>query len=110
MGKKPIIDQLKKFKMRIEKEFPVEKIIFFGSRATGKPHKDSDIDLIIVSNKFKKLDFIKRSSKMYDYWNLDYPVDFLCFTPEEFSKRSKMITIVREAVREGVVIYTQRHK
>ena len=104
MDKKPIIAELNEFKIKVKKDFPIDKMIFFGSRATGKSHRDSDIDLIIVSKKFKKLDFIKRSSKMYDYWNLDYPVDFLCFTPEEFNKRSKMITIVREAVKEGIVI------
>lgn len=41
---------------------------------------------------------------MYDYWDLRYPVDFLCYTPEEFKKLSKQITTVREAVKEGVVI------
>ena len=104
MGRKTIIKQLNEFKVRLAKDFPIEKIILFGSRATGKQHKDSDIDLIIVSKKFRKLNFIERSSKMYDYWDISYPVDFLCFTPEEFDKRSRMITIVREAVKEGVVI------
>jgi predicted nucleotidyltransferase len=94
--------RLREFKTEINKDFPVYKIIFFGSRVHGKPHKDSD--LIIVSKKFKKLNFIKRAAAMYDYWDLDYPVDFLCYTPEEFKKLSKQITIVREALKEGVVI------
>ena len=67
MDKKPIIAELNEFKIKVKKDFPIDKMIFFGSRATGKSHRDSDIDLIIVSKKFKKLDFIKRSSKMYDY-------------------------------------------
>ena len=41
---------------------------------------------------------------MYDYWNLDYPVDFLCYTPEEFEKKKKEISIVKEAVKEGIDI------
>ena len=77
---------------------------FFGSRARGKSHKYSDIDLIIVSPKFKKLNFFKRGARMYDYWNLNYPVDFLCYTPKEFNKLKKQITIVSEAVKEGIEI------
>ena len=79
-------------------------MIFFGSRATGRFNKDSDIDLVIVSPKFKRLNFFKRGAKMYDYWNLNYPVDFLCYTPEEFNKLKKQITIVREATKKGVEI------
>ena len=41
---------------------------------------------------------------MYDYWNLNYPVDFLCYTPKEFNKLKNQITIVREAVRDGIEI------
>ncbi len=79
-------------------------MFFFGSMASKKQHKYSDIDLIIVSSKFKRLNFFKRGARMYDYWNLDYPVDFLCYTPEEFNKLKKQITIVREAVKEGIEI------
>ena len=59
---------------------------------------------MIVSKQFKKLKFRKRASKMYDYWNLDYPVDFLCYTPEEFNKLKNRITIVKEAVETGIEI------
>ena len=102
--KRNLVKKLEKFKKNLSREIPVEKVIFFGSRATGKEHKDSDIDLIIVSEKFKKLKFRERSLGFYRYWNLDYPVDFLCYTPEEFEKMSKMITIVREAVKKGLEI------
>jgi len=105
MGKKKIIEaELRKFKEMVSKDFPVSKMYFFGSRATGKPHKYSDIDLIIVSSKFKRLNFFQRGAKMYDYWNLRYPVDFLCYTPEEFNKLKKQITIVKEAVENGIEI------
>lgn len=105
MGKKTIIKKkLEIFKKNTNRSFPIKKMIFFGSRADGKPNKYSDIDLIIVSSKFKKLNFFKRGAKMYDYWNLDYPVDFLCYTPEEFNKLKKQITVVREAVENGIEI------
>ncbi|HLC75468.1 MAG TPA: nucleotidyltransferase domain-containing protein [Candidatus Nanoarchaeia archaeon] len=104
MGKKEIIEQLRKFKKRISKKTKVEQMIFFGSRAIGKPTKDSDIDLIIVSPAFRKQVSFKRGINLYKKWDLDYPVDFLCYTPEEFQKVSKIATIVRNARKEGIVI------
>ena len=89
----------------MDKDFPVQRVILFGSRATsGKTHKDSDIDLIIVSNKFEKINSIKRASLMYNYWTLKLPVDFLCYTKKEFDERKNRITIVREAVLNGIEI------
>jgi hypothetical protein len=34
----------------------------------------------------------------------DYPVDFLCYTPEEFRKLSKQISLVKQAIKEGIEI------
>lgn len=102
--KQALIRELKKFKKIAEKEIPLDKLIFFGSRVSGKPHKYSDIDLVLVSKNFKNLRFRKRATKMYDYWDLNYPVDFLCYTPEEFNRLRRQITIVKEAVENGIEI------
>lgn len=104
MAKKTIIKKLKEFRNRANNDIPIDKMIFFGSRAWGKPHKDSDIDLIIVSSKFRRKKSFRRGFKLYDHWDLDYPVDFLCYTPEEFDKLKNQITIVQEAVKKGVEI------
>lgn len=104
MASKRIVEQLKLFKKELSKEISVDKMLFFGSRAWGKPHRDSDIDLIIVSPQFKRKKSFERGIGFYKYWNLDYPVDFLCYTPEEFKKLSKQITLVRQAVKEGIEI------
>jgi|SRR3989344_3669828 len=97
-----LIQNLKLFKKRVDRDFKVDKLIFFGSRAKGTSRRYSDVDLILVSSKFKKLDFVERGAKMYNYWNIHYPVDFLCYTPEEFNKLKKQATIVQEAVKEGI--------
>ncbi len=102
--KKNIIEKLKKFKSKVNKDYPLNSMIFFGSLATRKPHKYSDVDLIIVSPKFRKLNFFKRGARMYDYWDLRMPVDFLCYSPEEFKRLSRQTTIVKEAIREGIKI------
>ena len=103
MGKRKfIIEMLKDFRDKLSRDLPIKNIIFFGSRVKGKANKWSDIDLIIVSEKFRKLKFRKRATKMYDYWEIDLPVDFLCFTPEEFEREKKKIGIVKNAVKEGI--------
>jgi predicted nucleotidyltransferase len=104
MGRRSIIEQLRGFKKNVSKDYPLKRMILFGSRATGRSHKDSDIDLILVSEKFKRMNFLKRGARMYDYWDLKRPVDFLCYTPKEFKEKSKNAVIIRQAVKEGVVI------
>ena len=99
-----VVGKINKFKKRLLYSIQIDKMILFGSMAKRKGHKDSDIDLIIVSNKFKGKKSFKRSLGFYKYWDLDYPVDFLCYTPEEFNKLKKQITLVREAVKEGIEI------
>lgn len=105
MGEKEIIlKKLIEFGREISSEISVQTILFFGSRATGKAHRDSDIDLLIVSKDFGKMKPFRRAVQLYDYWNLDYPVDFLCLTPREFSKKKKQIGTIQQAVKEGILI------
>ena len=99
-----LITQLKKFKIELSTEIPIAQMILFGSQAYGKPHPDSDIDLIIVSSKFKKKKSYERALGFRKYWHLNYPVDFLCYTPQEFKKLSKEITLVKIAREKGIEI------
>lgn len=102
--KQDIIEQLNRFKKELNRKIEIDNMIFFGSRAKGRAKKWSDIDLVIVSKKFNNIKTYKRAKGFRNYWNLDYPVDFLCYTPEEFNRLKKQITIVREAVKEGIII------
>lgn len=105
MGKKrTLIKELKRFADDILIDYSIKKMILFGSRAWGKPHKDSDVDLLIVSDKFRRKGRLDRSPSIYLRWNLDYPVDFLCLTSDEFNKKKKEISIVKEAAEKGVKI------
>ena len=105
MGKKePLIKELKKFLKSLSKDFLISNIILFGSRSTKKFNEFSDVDLIIVSRDFAKLDFFERVKKMYNYWNIDLPVDFICYTPEEFNKLRNEVSIVRDALSNGIVV------
>lgn len=103
--RKNIIWELKKFYKKLSEDFKVNNLILFGSRALNKKQTElSDIDLIIVSEDFKNMNFFERVSKMYDYWNLNYPVDFLCYTLKEFNDLRKKVSIVKEALNKGIQI------
>jgi predicted nucleotidyltransferase len=80
--------------------------IIEGSRfdAVGSPKKYSDIDLILVSKKFRGQSFLKRSLGLHFYWKLEYPVDILLFNTEEFERLKGEVSIVSEALREGIEI------
>lgn len=95
-----IIKELKKFK----KKNKINKLIFFGSRLKNSYTKYSDIDLVVVSPHFRKIKSFKRSPLIRLKWNLDYPVDMLCYTPEEFDRKKREPTIIREAINEGIEI------
>ena len=99
-GKTRLIQQLKEFKQRNK----IGKLYLFGSMASGTANTSSDVDLLVVARRFRGKGLLERAPKLYLDWKLDYPVDFLCYAPEEFEKLRKQITIVKEAVENGIEI------
>lgn len=79
-------------------------MFLFGSQAWGKPHRDSDIDLLVVSEQFKGVKRLERAPDLYLKWDLNYPVDFICLTPDEFKRKKKQIGIVQQVLKEGLQI------
>lgn len=79
-------------------------MVLFGSRARGQARRDSDVDLIVVSDIFRRKNAVDRACLMRMEWDLDYAVDFLCSTPDEFRVYSKAPGIVRQALQEGRVV------
>jgi len=71
--------------------YNTEKIYLFGSYAWGKPTEESDLDVLVISDKFKELSFGKRIAKATDVlFELDFPVDLVVETPEEFNRFEKV--------------------
>ncbi|HIH69796.1 nucleotidyltransferase family protein [Methermicoccus shengliensis] len=104
MGGTVDLTEIENFLEKISKRYGIKKAIIFGSAARGEFKEDSDIDLIIVSGEFKGKSALKRPVQLYLEWDLNYPVDFICYTTEEFENLKNRPSIVREALREGVVV------
>lgn len=96
-----VVKRIKKvihfYKQDLEKKIRIDRIILFGSYAKGNTHKDSDIDLVVLSDDFKKmttdrrLDLLQRERRNPQTW--DYGMDIFGFTPEEFAKASSFTTL-----------------
>jgi len=99
-----LVKALKVFKEKICQKYNIKEMILFGSQVSGEADENSDVDLIVVGDEFKNKSPLKRPVALYLEWTMDYPVDFLCYTPEEFEEKRKEISIVRHAIKEGVVI------
>src|SRR3989344_6197064 len=104
MGGKTDKQIIAAFAHKVKKDFSDARIILFGSRAKGEALEESDYDFIIVSKKFEGTNFFTRMEKMYDYWNERQQLESLCYTPEEFEEKAKLIGIVSEAVATGSAI------
>jgi hypothetical protein len=106
MDKKQVNKSIKIFVERAKKTFNPQKIILFGSFAKGKTSEYSDIDLVLLSDKFKNIPKEKRLDYLYDLIKDLYP-DFhiFGFTSSEFKNASRLTT-VEEIKKYGKVIYS----
>lgn len=97
--------EVRRFLRRLRQSpYHIERAIIFGSRARGDHLEESDLDLILVSRDFKGVFFTDRSSQVHRYWDGDLGLEVLCYTPEEFEKKRRMIGLVQDAIREGIEI------
>ncbi|OGW49044.1 MAG: hypothetical protein A2Z50_05420 [Nitrospirae bacterium RBG_19FT_COMBO_42_15] len=91
----------------LQKRIPIEKVILFGSYAYGRPTKYSDIDIAVVSAKFKKMNDIKRIMLLSDYARrikTSIDIDPIGFTKEELEK-SDYFEVGGEIIEKGVIVY-----
>jgi uncharacterized protein len=77
------------------------KIILFGSQAKGKATKESDIDVVIISEDFRNKDILERAAMTKDaeirtLRKFMIPLDIVTLTPEE-NKTSLIATYAKGA-------------
>lgn len=98
--------QIKTITAKIVKEYKPEKIILFGSYAWGKPHEDSDVDLLVVKTSRKRRIDRVRDLRLKLYGNNFPPMDILVYTPGEIKKRLAIGDFfVEDIVSKGKILY-----
>ncbi len=107
MDIKKIQPVIKVYLKELRKRIKPEKVILFGSFAQGRAHKDSDIDLVILSKDFKKMSFEKRLDLLIDarkhLLTRKFAMDIFGYTPEEFTNIS-FLTTLGEVKETGIEI------
>lgn len=90
---------------RLRRRFRPELVLVFGSRARGEALDESDLDLLIVSERFRGMRFPDRAAAVLIALEVPFAVEVLCYTPEEFRARRRGLSIVAQAVAEGEVLF-----
>ena len=90
---------------RLARKFRPQRIILFGSQATGTADEKSDVDILVVcpfrGNRRQLMVAMDRALK-----GLPIARDIMVLTPDEF-ERDRQIpgTVARPAWKEGKVLY-----
>lgn len=101
---KKAIKVVQGYTQRLSKEdkLPINRVIIFGSQAKGKPQKWSDIDVCIISPRFKDaikaLEFLLVKRKKEEVMAGLEPVGF---SPKDFQEGSALVHEIKET---GVVV------
>jgi len=98
-------DKISDIVKKIVSEYNPDKIILFGSYATGNPNEDSDLDLFVI----KETD-LPRPQRTVQVRKMIYgsmvPIDLIVYTPKEIDEsRNNRFGFVYEVLNTGKILY-----
>src|SRR5882757_9143267 len=97
---------IRRFARRIAERFQPDKIILFGSYAYGKPHEESDVDLLVIMRTKNAIDQSIRISLAFERL---FSFDLIVRTPWQIERGLKDDNwFLREIVEKGKVLYESR--
>ncbi len=104
MDKKTVLEIISSFRKAIEsKGIKTNKLILFGSYATGRYREDSDIDVVVISQDFNDKGYWERidilSSAIYQVFQ---PIEAVAMTPEEWERGKSLLV---DYAKDGEVVY-----
>jgi predicted nucleotidyltransferase len=98
------LNEIKKKAKVIAEKFDPEKIILFGSYATGNPTHDSDVDLLVIMNNGEST--FQASVNISLAVKHSFPMDIIVRTPEEIDRRLSLGDfLLKEIMEKGKVLY-----
>src|SRR6185437_7966654 len=94
---------IRRFARDVAERFKVEKIVLFGSYAYGRPHEDSDVDILVVMPARNQLDEAARISQAICP---PFPLDIIVRTPKNLRWRlAEGDSFLNEIMTRGKVLY-----
>lgn len=99
---------LEDVKQRLVKAFNPVEIYLFGSYAWGKPHQDSDIDLLVLLDKPVPKPWEEQRIGYHVLFDLDTPKDIIVSSKATFDQRAQDDTSLFYKIKEkGVKLYAK---
>lgn len=90
----------------VARNYEIQCIILFGSRAKGKEREESDIDICVIADTSNKRRLAASLSAEID---CELPIDIIVYTPDEWNECIKDKTSFASVIlAEGRVIYGQQ--
>jgi len=102
------MQRIREFSRRLAAEFRPQRIILFGSYASGRPTADSDVDLLIIMPFEGKA--AAKSVEMRLKLRPGFPLDLLVRTPEMVRSRLEIGDgFMKHILDKGKVLYEADH-
>jgi predicted nucleotidyltransferase len=99
---------IRDYARQIAEQFHPDRIILFGSYAYSKPHKDSDVDNLVV---LPARDDIKQAVRILEETSSCFPLDLIVRTPQNLRCRvQEGDWFLREVVGRGTTLYKTTHR
>jgi uncharacterized protein len=94
---------IRRYVDRIVAKFQPDKVILFGSHAYGRPHPDSDVDLLVVMPAKNE---VNQALRIRLALHAPFAMDLIVRTPENLAKRLGWNDwFLREIVEKGIVLH-----
>lgn len=103
--KKRLDRNLKKIVKILKEQYRPDKIILYGSYASGRIHPDSDLDLLIVKKEVppRYWDRLREVSPLLA--QRDVALDYTIWTPQELAESKETPFVKEEILRKGKILY-----
>lgn len=93
-----LIEEIRRFMRRVG----VEDAIFFGSRERGDERPHSDLNLVLLADRFEGRTLSKLLPELQEAWKIDLQLELLPCSSEEFEEMQEWNTLAREAAENGL--------
>ena len=105
------LSAIRRFARQVAERFHPEKIILFGSYAYGRPHEESDVDLLVIMPAYDVVNQSIRICNAFDDW--PFSLDLIVRTPKQIERglrEDDCDWFLREVMDKGKVLYEAPHR
>ncbi len=101
------LSTINKLRDKLINLYSPEKVYIFGSYAWGNPTEDSDLDILVITDKFEELSVGKRISLATDIlFDYEFPIDLIVESKKEFELSQLQKDSLESYIgSKGVVVY-----